>query len=261
MLREALPEKDWTPYQREQMGGWNRLWTRDRQWLRIERWKLRQQHTRDWVCLARIADWCARRPGDIERDPRRGTLAYLELQQSIVHGEFSKGGRLKVICLGPQASIVYAVRLRLNASHIEAQPRTIHDHVLDLCWAPRELCLRWLVARQIVPPPWLAAEPIRVEPADAGGASKPGATAYPPSLSFASEDRIHAAIDAVYTASTAKPPNLKEVVPLVRAELLTTNQMALWKEIGRCAKDPRHAGNRRPRGRTLKSEQNRRSDA
>jgi hypothetical protein len=71
MLSEGIPENEWTPWQREQMRHWNRMWTRDDQWLRIEKWKIRQQHTPDWVCLAQIADCCARRPGDIARDPRR----------------------------------------------------------------------------------------------------------------------------------------------------------------------------------------------
>jgi hypothetical protein len=70
MLREAIPEKDWTPAQREQMRGWERLWSRDRQWLRVGNWKSRQIRTHDWVSLDAIADWCARKPGDIERDDK-----------------------------------------------------------------------------------------------------------------------------------------------------------------------------------------------
>ena len=71
---------------------------------------------------------------------------------------------------------------------------------------------------------------------------------------IASKIASHAAIYA--GGSTAgKPPNLKEIVPLVKAELRTTQRTATWKVIEECAKDPRHAGKRRPRGRTLKSEQ------
>jgi hypothetical protein len=76
MLQEALPEKDWTPGQREQMRGWNKLWKRDHHWELIERWKTRQVSRRYWVCLADIADCCARRPGDVERDPLRRIQAY-----------------------------------------------------------------------------------------------------------------------------------------------------------------------------------------
>jgi hypothetical protein len=259
MLREALPEKDWTPWQRETMRGWNRLWTRDRQWLRIEEWK---EHTRDWVCLCQIADWYSRRPGDVERDHRRRMQAHCDLQQSIILGEFGHGKRLRVIYLPPEPpSLRYAVRLRLSAEHGWAHQGRALDHILDLCWAPRELCLRWLVARQIVPPPWLAAEPIRVEPAHVPQTSKSGTSACAPSPLRAPKDRIHAAIDTVYAASTGKPPNLKQIVPPVKADLNATNQIATWKEIQHCAKDPRHTGKRRPQGRTLKSERSRRSDS
>jgi hypothetical protein len=262
MLVEAIPEEEWTPWQREQVRHWKRLWIRDDQWRRIEEWKIRQQHTRDWVCLADIADWCARRPSDVERDPPRGMQAYSDLQQSIGLGEFSEADRLKVIYLGPQPpSLRDRVRLRLDVGYLLAQNGRVLDHVLHLCWAPRELCVRWLVARQIVPPPSLTEKPMRAELPHDAKASKPGVTSSTLSPSRAPEDRIHTAIDVVYAASRGKPPNLKQVVPLAIVELRTTNQFATRKEIEHCAKDPRHAGKRRPRGRTLKSEQIRRSDS
>jgi hypothetical protein len=115
---EGIPRTDWKPFQREVMRGWERLWTRDDHWLRIEKWKIRQQHTPDWVCLAQIADWCARRPGDIERDHRRRVQAYSDLQQSIMLGEFGEGSRLKVVYLEPQPpSLRDRVRLRLHTGY------------------------------------------------------------------------------------------------------------------------------------------------
>jgi hypothetical protein len=259
---EGIPEKDWTPWQREQVRYWKGAWSREDQWLRIEKRKIRQQHSPDWICLADIADWCARRPGDIERDPRRRMQAYCDLQESILLGEFSKRGRLKVIYLEPQPpSLRDRVRLRLNADHFRAHPGRVLDHVLDLCWAPRELCLCWLLARHIDPPPWLWAGPVRIRPAQLHEPSKAVATAAARSLSRANKDRTHAAIDAVYAAATGKPPNLKELVPLVRAELRKTKETATYKEIGYYAKDERHAGKRRPRRRTLKSERTSRLDS
>jgi hypothetical protein len=277
MLIEGIPEKDWTPWQRERMRDWRRLWTRDDQWLRIEKWKFgTQQHTHDWVCFADIADACARRPGDIERDPLRRMQAYCDLQQSIVHGEFSKGGRLKVAYLAPQPpSLRDRVRLRLNAEYFSARPGRVIDHVLDLCWAPRELCLRWFRARDIAPPPGLTATPVPaeyvhaqtddkppLEPEHDREAGAPGASAperHPPR---ASKDRIHEVIAGIYAkVDRNKAPNVKKIVPLVRAELKSSNETATWDVIGECAKDPRHAGKRRLRGRTIKSEQIRRTDS
>jgi hypothetical protein len=179
-IEGGIPEKDWTPIQREIMNGWNRLWTRDRQWLQIGKWRLLQQYTRDWVCLAELADWCARRPGDIERDPSRRAQAFSDLKQSIILGEFNKGGHLNVVYLPPQQPhLRHPMKLRLNADRLFAYQGHALQFLLDLCWAPRELCLRWLLARQIVPPPWLVAEPIRLLPAHLLEASKPGAASQP----------------------------------------------------------------------------------
>jgi hypothetical protein len=151
------------------------------------------------------------------------------------------------------------MKLRLNADRLLAHQGHALDYLLDLCWAPRDLCLRWLLVRQIVPPPWLVAEPIRVIRAPKYEASI-AATASAPLLSRASEDRIHAAIDFVYASAMGKPPNLKQLIPLVRTRLATTNHIAGWKKIEHCAKDPRHARKRRLPGRTLKSEQTRQPD-
>jgi hypothetical protein len=174
--------------------------------------------------------------------------------QSIILGEFNRGGRLKVVYLPPQQpGLLHPMKLRLNADRLSAHQGNALEYLLDLCWAPRELCLRWLLVRQITPPPWLVAEPIRIIRAPQHKASMPAAaSASIPSR--ASEDRVHTAIDFVYASATGKPPNLKQLVPLAKAQLDTTNHLASWKEIEHCAKDLRHAGKRRPRGRTVKSE-------
>ena len=182
------------------------------------------------------------------------------------------------------------------------------DHVLELCWAPRELCLRWLVARHIDVPPWLSSPRLpggafkaetsssqaahsrelngphlkstrthdasahSIETTDAveGAHSPPeGASLIKPEIAEesiapplrpestrASEERIHRALGKHYPAATGKkPPNIKEVVPLVKADLLSTNETGTWDVIQRCARDARYLGVRRPRGRTVKSEQ------
>jgi hypothetical protein len=270
MLSEALPEKDWTPCQREIMRGWTKLWTRDDQWLRIERWKLRQANTHDWVCLADIADLCSRHPGDFDRDHRRLMLAYLELQQSIARGEFSKGARLKVLYLEPQPpSLRDPVRLRLNAEWIRLHHDRVLDHVLEHCWAPRELCVRWLLARRFDLPPWLAA-PGSFTHAEQAEKAATSPVALAPEASTSPikacvlKERVHSAITNVYAAAAAagkKSPNIKEVVPLVNAELRSSNETATWSFIQQCARGPRHDGKRRLAGRTFKSEQIRRSES
>jgi hypothetical protein len=207
---EEIPEKDWTPWQRDVMRGWKRRTIRDRHELRITDWIGRQKQRHDWICLADMADWCARRPGDIERDARRRVQAYCDLQESILQGEFHEDGRLRVIYL-QSVPLPYRLKLRLDAEQfrIWLRPGTVLSQVLASCWAPRRLCIGWFAARHIDAPPWLAATPPQAEPARAscGNTLATRETAW--SRSRASQDQIHDAIAAVYSdhaAAGKKPP-------------------------------------------------------
>jgi hypothetical protein len=258
---ETLPEKELTPTQRGHTWHSRRSLTRTRQWVRAEKWKFLQEREHDWVCLDRLADWCSRRPGDVERDPLRRTQTFDDLQQSIVDGEFTIKGRCKVIYLQPaQSYFEDRVKLRLDPGRIQALGVPLH-HVVDLCWAPRELCIRWLLARGIVLPPWLITTPLQLTAARARATSAPLVSATAPSPSRATEHHIHDAITAVYAATKdKKPPNVKELVPLVKAELRAKNLTATCAIIQHCAKDPRHAGKRWLQGDTRKSKQIPRAD-
>jgi hypothetical protein len=260
MLTRAIPEKDWTPWQRDVMRGWKRREVRDRHELRITKRIECQKQRHDWVCLADMADWCARRPGDIERDPRRRGQAYCDLQESILQGEFHVDGRLRVIYLASLPPLPYALKLRLDAEQFRTwlRPGIVLSQVLALCWVPRHLCARWFKARHIDAPPWLAAPPPQVEQAHVpgGNALSTRETASPPPR--ASEDQIHEAIAVVYkdhAMAGKKPPNVKELIPLVKAKLRESGYDATWERIQLCGTDQRHATKRRPPGRTLKSEQ------
>jgi hypothetical protein len=300
MLTEALPEKDWTPWQRQVMRDWNKRWIRDSQELRIEEWKIRQSRTHDWVCLDDIADCCARRPGDIERDPVRRRQAYHDFQQSILQGEFDRGGRLKVMFLGALPPLPTPVKLRLDAVQFRKwiRPGSALSAELELCWVPVDLAVRWLKARNIDAPPWLvqagptpdhegntppakglavpylralevrdaltnvhvapeAENKPRNIPAHTQESDSAGADAPHVSLSPAREGSIHEAVAAVYDAAEQagrKPPNIKELIPLVKTELNRNGLDATYARIEDCAGDAKHKARRRQPGRTLKSE-------
>jgi hypothetical protein len=259
MLTQEIPEKDWTPWQRDVMRGWKRRAIRDRQELRIAEWIERQKRSHDWVCLADMADCCARRPGDIERDSRRRVQAYCHLQESILQGEFHEDGRLRVIYLPSLPPLPHALKLRLDAAQfrIWLRPGTVLSQVLALCWVPQRLCIRWFKARRIDAPPWLASTPTHAEPVRTPDGSILGTRMTPSSALRASEHQIHDAIANIYSEhATAgkKPPNVKELVPLVKAELRENGFDATYARIELCGADSRHAAKRRRPGRTVRSE-------
>jgi hypothetical protein len=199
--KEPLPEKDWTPFQRETMKGWQILKSRDRSERRIAHWIERQNQRHDWVCLADMAEWYARKPGDIEQVERRRATAYSEFQESVLRGEFFVQGRRRIrylplrvgmgqvqaepshkrIIASKQPTIfgrgswpylsspVPAPKLWLDAEQLHswvAPGGTSLRTVLRYCWVPRSLCLNWFDAREIKSPPWLAEATPKMHAAD-----------------------------------------------------------------------------------------------
>jgi hypothetical protein len=74
---------------------------------------------------------------------------------------------------------------------------------------------------------------------------------------------IHKAITAVYDDAGergTKPPNLKEIIAPAQARLLAAGLKASGLQIQKLAEDPRHAGRRRPPGRTVSSEKRQQRD-
>jgi hypothetical protein len=238
---------------------WERLYTQDGPWLRI----------------GQLPIGVGAGLGDIERDPERRwhALPYdpirlpsepppgatLSALLSVVTGiprlpEPSSRRAVPATPPGQTGAKVPplhdTVRLRLNAGHFRTHLRRVLA----------ELSLRRLRERRIDPPPGPAAS-ARLEPLYAREASAVGENTSSPQLSRATKVDVHDAITAVYAAPIGKkPPNLKEVVPLVKAELRAKNQTASWKIVQQCAKDPRHAGKRWSQGATRKSKQIRPAD-
>jgi hypothetical protein len=188
--KETIPESDWTPSQRAAMKDWRTRQSRDRGEQRIANWIERQNKCHDWVCFADMADWCARKPNDLEEDERRRAKAYAELQDSVLRGEFFAQGRCRIrylplrVGMGvlnaePTHKLIMGSKLptfigrdswpilssrppapklwldveqfRFGLTRSDSVLRT----VLMFCWVPRDLCLGWFNARKIDVPPWL----------------------------------------------------------------------------------------------------------
>jgi len=252
MLPEPLPEALWKPWQREQMRLMLRSSIRNNQGVRIEEWKILHGSSRGWICVAEMADWCARRPGDIDRDPLRRSQAYFDLKQSILRGEFNKGGRCKVLYLGPLPRLPQRVKLRLDVAQFRRWLLAGAElsRALELCWVPHDLAANWFKARGIDLPPLLAgAEQQRI----CSSVGEP----LPRPLSTASDNQIHTAITRVYDEHQrrgTKPPNVKQLLPHVLTELRREGCGASYAAIERRAGDGRHKARRWAPGRTVKSD-------
>jgi hypothetical protein len=113
----------------------------------------------DLVSFAALADWLAREPGSIARDERRRAQAMEDFRDAVLRGEFGPPRKPEVAWLANVEPVE-----PLGRGHFPLRPRNgqvgwMHawgsDMTPDL-WAPRELCLRWLRAREVDPPPWLS---------------------------------------------------------------------------------------------------------
>ena len=155
--RVALPESEWTPFQRAWMRASEIASIRLNQQARLILWAQKQRREGGWIGFAEIADWCARVPGGVARDEGRRAQAWRDLAQSIIAGEFNrprKDGsvRLRIAYVPPQrVTSPEPVRFRLRAPDVG-------NGALGHCWAPQEIWRRWFAARpDLVPPPRLAA--------------------------------------------------------------------------------------------------------
>jgi hypothetical protein len=209
----------------------------------------------DLIPFDEIADWCARKPGSVERHEELRNQAYRDLKQSILRGEFGPVQKPTIAYLPriPLADYPGRLTLRLTGGQLLA----LGDLAVTDLWAPRRLCIRWLTEHQIPLPPRLMAfpreadwrPPLVVEIVDVVQAEK--------LIVRATDQEIDDAILAVYreaAESRSKPPNVKQLVRPVKLVLKKNNKDSTQERIIRRADDPRFAMMRRRPGRTLRSE-------
>lgn len=108
----------------------------------------------DLVQFRQIADWCAKEPGSVRRHEDLRTQAFRDLGDAAIRGEF--GPRL--FCMPYRVPTYRPFWIRRTPVQVETMRDHGHDETPDL-WAARELCARWLRARDIPPPPWLSSLP------------------------------------------------------------------------------------------------------
>jgi hypothetical protein len=145
--------------------------------LRRARWFAYVSRRFDMESFAALADWCAREPGSVDRNEGRRIQALRDLQEGVVLGEFGPPQKPSVAYL---PHIVPTDRigrfpLRLTAFQIGYFRDYGHDLAGDL-WAPREVCMNWLSARQIAPPLWLTRPPTASAPRSTTATPQPAQT-------------------------------------------------------------------------------------
>ena len=197
----------------------------------------------DLFPFRKIADWCARKDGSVERVEANRARTYLDLEQSILDGEFGPPEKPFVVYLPrlPYAP-VGQFPLRFHASHIVRLEG--YGFTADL-WARREDVERWLAVRQIPAPPimiYSTASEKAAHPKD--------------QLKSAPDAEVRRAITAAYNKAEAtgeKPPNIKElhkhVVPLLESKGYSASDRSVQK-IG---EEHQFKSRRLPPGKTLKS--------
>ena len=125
----------------------------------------------DLVSFRDIADWLAREPGRLDRNEANRTAALADLRQAVLRGEFGPPEKPNVLFLPHHVPVDRIGRfpLRPTGGQIAVMQAWGVDMTDDL-WAPRALIARWLAARKLDPPPWLA----HVDPSPGGGKNRGG---------------------------------------------------------------------------------------
>ena len=144
--------------------------------------------------MAEIAAWCARNSGTIEPDEDSEHVAFAELRDAIINGEFDRNGRSMVLSLNPVREPYRMDRELLENEElvlwgIEAAATAVRGipasdplkQILIHCWAPRDLCRAWFEKRRLTPPSWLsdASSPSAASPAPADFVKNKLATTIP----------------------------------------------------------------------------------
>ncbi len=127
---------------------------------RIERFQENQRICREWVCLADVADWCARASGDIKPDEERRVIAFTELGRSLNAGEFEQNGRSRVLFLNPSTCLAKMTREQMSRITAANPSDIVRSCYLAHCWIPTALCRSWFDARRVLLPPWLKTPPL-----------------------------------------------------------------------------------------------------
>jgi hypothetical protein len=223
---EAWPESKWTPFQRQWMHNEEIGRIRQLQQVRLLGWADRQRRTREWICFADVADWCARQPGRVARDEEQRAQAGTDLLRAIVGGEFNRDGRLCVAYVPPYHFICpEPIKVRFETSKL-CSPVPIES--LACLWAPRDLSAKWLMARGIELPPWLT--PVTPAPLATSdiGVEEPADTSPEPQKPAPTEF----APGCYRTGAPGRPPSIH----LVKAEMKRRAETGTML-LGSCAKE------------------------
>ncbi len=160
--------------------------THKRAW---NRWERNRENDHKWLALATLTDfWARKRYGDhtIEGALRE---AWRQIRASIILGEFSIGGKSRVllVCPGDLCWWITPEILQGRPFPEKGQPdptgdaQNLIDGYLSQCWVPSDLAVRWLETYQVtLPDNLLPSFPRGVLPVDRLGEPPPPATPSPP---------------------------------------------------------------------------------
>jgi hypothetical protein len=125
--------------------------------LRRAKWFEYAKNRFDLVQFIELIDWCAREPNGVDINEARRERVKATLLDSIRLGEFGTLPWPQIAYLRVDGTAMGRCPLRLSIGQIDGLRASGegHDPTPHL-WAPRALCRRWLDARGVAVPLWLA---------------------------------------------------------------------------------------------------------
>jgi hypothetical protein len=177
---------------------------------------------RKWFSVTELADEHARKPGTIDIDGRIRAQFIDEVRRSILSGEFSEGGRSKVLNMHPSGLAEWRFDV-LGASNPEQ-----FDPIASHLWIGREWWQRWLDQRGIT-------SVGRVAFKTGVSAAPPAGVVYRIPEKATEEQLLQAIRDEVksYRDSHSKAPNQVHICKTIRVRLQGRGLKAINKDIMR----------------------------
>jgi hypothetical protein len=221
---------------------------------------------RDLFSIGEIATGLAREPGRARIDKNERAQAARDLADAIIRKEFDLSGESEIVRLTSEPPYFRPFGPEILQEFAELIRRPYPADGLEV-FLRRDACRRYLEKSSLRTAPGLlnawfpetsdtragARDRELLQPET--GSAVPGAAA--DELRPAPAREIHKAIAAAYDRAEAadeKPPNLREIVPLVQAILRAGGYDASGRRIQENAGDDRHNNRRRKPGKTVASE-------
>jgi hypothetical protein len=180
-----------------------------RQLRRVESFRLRARETGRYVAFSDIAHWCAVADGSLRQDQDKWIAAYRALVRDAADGWFDRGGISHVHVFNPEYKFgrLAGKGLRQVATDLDGDPIGTVVGVLQWCWLPTDMAVRFFARWNQPLPPELRRAEARHPKITASLAAEPGIDAVPlnAQVSAGSQSGDAAALVSDRTGAQGRP--------------------------------------------------------